>query len=85
MGAKRPLRAFDPGTYYSYSPAEVAEHGLATVGTLRVWRARTERGTKGPAYFCWGSRIVYRGDDLNAWIEAHRIDPNDHYDTAPPL
>lgn len=27
---------------------------------------------KGPAYLKLGRRVVYRTDDLEAWIEAHR-------------
>jgi hypothetical protein len=29
----------------------------------------------GPAYYRLGRKIVYRGADLNAWAEAHRVEP----------
>lgn len=30
----------------------------------------------GPAFYRLGRKIVYRGDDLNAWAEAHRVEPS---------
>lgn len=39
---------------------------------LAQWR---HRGT-GPAFYRLGRKIVYRGADLNAWAEAHRVDPS---------
>lgn len=29
----------------------------------------------GPAFYRLGRKIIYRGPDLNAWAEAHRVDP----------
>ena len=29
----------------------------------------------GPAYYRLGRKIIYRGEDLNAWAEAGRVDP----------
>lgn len=29
----------------------------------------------GPAYYKLGRKIIYRGADLNAWAEAHRVEP----------
>lgn len=29
----------------------------------------------GPAYYKLGRKIIYRGADLNAWADAHRIEP----------
>jgi len=37
---------------------------------LAQWR---HKGT-GPAFYRLGRKIVYRGDDLNAWAEASRVD-----------
>ncbi|MGR3343351.1 MAG: helix-turn-helix domain-containing protein, partial [Paracoccaceae bacterium] len=44
----------------------------------------------GPAFYRLGRKIVYRGDDLNAWAEANRVDPKfaaanmySHEDGAP--
>lgn len=31
---------------------------------------------RGPAYYTLGRKIVYRGIDLNAWTEAHRVEPS---------
>jgi excisionase family DNA binding protein len=54
--------------------AEAAELLRAPVATLRYWR---HLGT-GPASFRLGRRVLYRRDDLHAWIDA----PRDH--RAPP-
>lgn len=37
---------------------------------LAQWR---HRGI-GPAFYRLGRKIVYRGADLNAWAQAHRVD-----------
>ena len=29
----------------------------------------------GPAFYRLGRKIVYRGTDLNDWVDANRIDP----------
>lgn len=29
----------------------------------------------GPPYYKLGRKIIYRGEDLNAWADANRIDP----------
>ena len=29
----------------------------------------------GPAFYRLGRKIVYRGADLNAWADAHRVEP----------
>ena len=39
---------------------------------LAQWR---HKGT-GPAFYKLGRKIVYRGGDLNAWAEAHRVEPD---------
>ena len=31
----------------------------------------------GPAYYKLGRKILYLGEDLNAWVEARRTDPRD--------
>jgi DNA-binding transcriptional MerR regulator len=48
--------------------AEAAELLRAPVATLRYWR---HLGT-GPRSFRLGRRVVYRRDDLHAWIDARR-------------
>jgi len=42
-----------------------------SVSTLRNWRFLS----RGPAYHLLGRRIVYFQDDLEAYIAAHRVDP----------
>lgn len=39
---------------------------------LAQWRHKR----KGPAYYKLGRKIVYRGTDLNAWLEQNRTDPS---------
>ena len=48
--------------------AEATELLRVPVGTLRYWR---HLGT-GPRSFRLGRRVLYRRDDLHAWIDAHR-------------
>ncbi|WP_348540494.1 helix-turn-helix domain-containing protein [Shimia sp. R9_3] len=38
---------------------------------LAQWRHKGQ----GPAYYKLGRKIIYRGSDLNTWIEANRVDP----------
>lgn len=38
---------------------------------LAQWR---HKGT-GPAFYRLGRKIVYRGEDLNAWADAQRVEP----------
>ena len=46
---------------------------------LAIWKASTlanwryER--RGPAYMKVGKRVYYRGADLNAFLERHRVEP----------
>ena len=46
---------------------ETAELVRAPVATLRYWR---HRGT-GPRSFRLGRRVLYRRDDVDAWIQRH--------------
>ena len=48
--------------------SEAAELVRAPVATLRYWR---HLGT-GPRSFRLGRRVLYRRDDLHAWIAAQR-------------
>ena len=43
---------------------------LATPGVMAQWR---HHGT-GPAYIKLGGRVLYRGGDLNAFLEARRVE-----------
>lgn len=38
---------------------------------LAQWRHKGQ----GPAYYKLGRKIIYRGFDLNTWVEANRVDP----------
>lgn len=47
---------------------------LSLIGSrekLAQWR---HRGV-GPSFYQLGRKIIYRGSDLNAWIEANRVEP----------
>ena len=48
--------------------AEAAQLLRAPVATLRYWRHRNI----GPYSFRVGRRVLYRRDDLRAWIDAQR-------------
>jgi DNA-binding transcriptional MerR regulator len=50
---------------------EAAEIMGLAVQTLRNWRQKR----KGPPYYKLGRRIVYYEEDLIAYIEKFRIDP----------
>ena len=45
---------------------------LGTKELLAQWRHRNT----GPAFFKLGRKIVYRGEDLNAWANAQRVEPD---------
>jgi excisionase family DNA binding protein len=54
--------------------SEAAELVRAPVATLRYWR---HLGT-GPRSFRLGRRVLYRRDDLRAWIDTQRDQPSGH-------
>jgi excisionase family DNA binding protein len=55
--------------------AEAAQLVRAPVATLRYWR---HLGT-GPRSFRLGRRVVYRRDDVDAWIDAqHGLSSGQH-------
>ncbi|WP_305972079.1 MULTISPECIES: helix-turn-helix domain-containing protein [unclassified Mameliella] len=45
---------------------------FGSVEKLAQWRHRN----RGPAFIRIGRRIAYHGSDLNAYLEAQRVDPN---------
>ena len=53
---------------------EAAELLRAPVATLLYWR---HLGT-GPRSFRLGRRVLYRRDDLRAWIDTQRDQPSGH-------
>lgn len=63
------MRRFDSDPYYRTSDPELSI--LATRGTLSQWRHRGE----GPPYYRFGNRVLYRGRDLNAWLDNHVVTP----------
>lgn len=56
----------NPNQYYTPDAPEMRI--LGAVQTLARWRHEG----KGPAY-CKGARILYRGADVLAWLEARRV------------
>lgn len=56
-----------------YRPSEVAEKlpGVVTKAKLSQWR----HYDRGPAYHKLGPLVVYRGSDLNDWLNANRVEP----------
>ena len=63
------MKRFDPETYYKPSDPEMRM--IATEGTLTQWR----HFGRGPAYSVVGRRILYLGEDLNAFVDAGRVQP----------
>ena len=45
-------------------------------GTLATWRWQG----CGPRYTKFGHRILYRGADLNAWLDERMVNPTDRAD-----
>lgn len=61
-----------------YNETEAAKLlGLSKM-TMRVFR----HGNKGPAYCRFGRRIMYRLEDLEAYVSSCRVDPKNQYDKA---
>ena len=54
-----------------YRPSDVEMRQIATVGTLGVWRCKGQ----GPPYLKIGSRVAYRGSDLNRWLSERIVRP----------
>ena len=60
---------FNPDSlYFTDDPALKP---LGAYQTLAQWRSR---GT-GPAFIKIGSRVAYRGSDLNEWLESRTVRP----------
>ena len=60
---------FDPDTYYTTEDEALIK--IWSASTLANWRYEK----RGPAYIKTGRRIMYRGADLNAFLESRRVDP----------
>ena len=63
------MTRFQDDRYYKTTAPELAV--IATRGTLAYWRHQG----RGPRYTRFGNRILYRGEDLNAWLDAHVVEP----------
>ena len=60
---------FDENRHYLLDDPELDLIGNRDM--LAQWRHKG----KGPAYYKLGRKILYRGADLNAWVETQRVDP----------
>ena len=54
-----------------YRPGDPALDTIASRGTLATWRW----AGLGPRYTKFGHRILYRGSDLNAWLDERVVQP----------
>ena len=54
-----------------YRPGDPALDTIASCGTLATWRWQG----RGPLYTKFGHRILYRGSDLNAWLDERLVQP----------
>ena len=57
----------------TYKPRDAELRILGPVATLAYWRSTRQ----GPAYFKVGRQVFYLGEDLNRFMQDHRVDPND--------
>ena len=64
-----PFAHFEHCRYYR--PGDAALSVIASRGTLATWRWQG----RGPRYVKFGHRILYRGADLNAWLDARVVEP----------
>ena len=58
----------DDKLYLAGDPALLV---LGPYSTLAHWRSEG----RGPAFIKLGSKVAYKGSDLNAWIEAQTVRP----------
>jgi hypothetical protein len=56
-----------------FFPEDPEMRVIGTIEKLAQWRHRVT----GPAFIRIGRRIGYHGTDLNAYLAAQRVDPND--------
>ena len=62
---------FDPDKLYSAQDPALLP--LGPYQTLAKWRFEG----RGPAFFKLGSKVAYRGSDLNEWLAAQRVATSD--------
>ena len=68
---------FEPGKLYCTKSPELLD--LAPYSVWADWRSRR----MGPTYIRFGRRILYRGEDLNSWLEANTVHAAPAQDTKP--
>ena len=56
-----------------YTPDEISSTLGVTKSALGKWR----HYGKGPAYVKVCAKVMYRGTDVNAWLDAQRVEPTD--------
>jgi hypothetical protein len=67
-----------PGVRAMLTESEASDYiGGIPVGTLRQWRYLDKSRPKpvGPPYVKLGRHVRYRRSDLDAWLEAHTVEP----------
>ena len=65
---------FEDGRTYGLGDPEL--EFIGSKQKLAQWRYRKY----GPAWITVGRKILYVGSDLNDWLEANRVDPNQQQD-----
>ncbi len=60
---------FEPDRFYRTTDSELEI--IATRGTMSQWRHRGE----GPRYVRLGGRVLYRGADLNNYLDSLVVEP----------
>jgi hypothetical protein len=65
---QRAFAPFQDGDFYTSK--ELEAKGIAKQQTFAQWRHLK----KGPPYIKVGSRVLYPGVDLLAWLEAQRVE-----------
>ena len=55
-----------------YLASDPALKILAPYSTMAHWRCEG----RGPAFFKSGQRVLYKGSDLNDWLQSRRVDPS---------
>ena len=63
------LKPFDERAFYK--TIDPALNAILAPQTLRIWRCKG----RGPKYVKIGSRVFYRGGDLNQFIESRLVEP----------
>ena len=63
------MKRFEPDRYYRPSDPEMRL--IATPGTLTQWRHQG----RGPSWVKCARRVLYRGSDLNDWLDANLVSP----------